>query len=948
MKRIIYSVSALLVCLFAAACNEEAQPSGKTDDGGKLVITATLPSGSITGKTVWEDGDKLNFVVIKDGSKLSETMAPKSTGGASATFEFSSFFPSNPDACYAWLAGSGPEFVVDGTAVQVPEVNSASGSLFPVTVGSASGGKLELRNVYSHISFVTETTGLSHAILEGRNSEVVSRTNLVGFDGTVTPVEGGASSTSITVQIYGAGTYYIPLYPGVVFSEGYKITVYGTDGRVKMTAESKEPLTVGSSQVYAAPAFVEGASQSGIFDASKVVCSFAMLSDTHINTSNAQSCEDKLANAFAQLKAQASKDDPDGLDAVCVAGDLIDYGGNLSTQLPAFKSIYEAAFDPQETPLVYTIGNHDPNTSYWWTSAVYSFAASMRSAFGSKYETTDIEKTMRDSYECRHCVVGDYHILAVTPNSIKPVAYPAEIKNWLDSTLKSITEADPNRYVILLTHPMIYDTVYGSKLGPDWLNGSCGDQWYTKDLTSILAKYPQVMTFGGHLHFPINDPRSIWQGDFTSFGCGSTRYMAIEDGQYENMSSATVMADCSEVSSGLLLQFDAAGNARITRMFFSQNTTFGYPWEIARPAADKEHLKTYNHAALKAANTAPTLSSLDVTLVDATSSSKTVFAKFSAGQDDDFVHHYVLKLKKGSSVLSTKRILADFYKHQWPDQMAASWTQNMGNYENGDYTLELEAYDSWDAVATLTKNFTVSAGSSTPSASATLYADIDFTSGKASDNQGKLKVTNHDATIGSVKVTHGGKSGSLEAMTASGTKAVECQFTAITSTSAFQEFASKGFSVEAFYVDRSPGPQVHGVVCGTEKGGWGIATRATGVPYFIVGDVSSNKYVNIDAESAASKTDLTHVVAVYDYSKKAILLYVNGVLAGRTSITGPFYPGEGNTYNRFYLGADVKTTDTAVDFPSVDMVIADAKIYTGVMDEQAVKAAYTAAVGTIK
>ena len=56
----------------------------------------------------------------------------------------------------------------------------------------------------------------------------------------------------------------------------------------------------------------------------------------------------------------------------------------------------------------------------------------------------------------------------------------------------------------------------------------------------ILEKYPQAIAFGGHLHFPLNDPRSIWQASFTSFGCGSTRYMAIENGKYEGMTIAEV------------------------------------------------------------------------------------------------------------------------------------------------------------------------------------------------------------------------------------------------------------------------------------------------------------------------------------------------------------------------------------------------------------------------
>ena len=51
----------------------------------------------------------------------------------------------------------------------------------------------------------------------------------------------------------------------------------------------------------------------------------------------------------------------------------------------------------------------------------------------------------------------------------------------------------------------------------------------------LMNKYPQAVTFSGHLHFPINDERSIMQTNFTAIGCGSVSYMAIED-EYNNVS----------------------------------------------------------------------------------------------------------------------------------------------------------------------------------------------------------------------------------------------------------------------------------------------------------------------------------------------------------------------------------------------------------------------------
>ena len=83
----------------------------------------------------------------------------------------------------------------------------------------------------------------------------------------------------------------------------------------------------------------------------------------------------------------------------------------------------------------------------------------------SDYFLTDQDMTMRAGYECRDNLVAGYHILSVTPTHTGPVTYPAETKAWLDAKLQALTEADPERYVILNTHPMIENTCYGSLLG---------------------------------------------------------------------------------------------------------------------------------------------------------------------------------------------------------------------------------------------------------------------------------------------------------------------------------------------------------------------------------------------------------------------------------------------------------------------------------------------------
>lgn len=451
--------------------------------------------------------------------------------------------------------------------------------------------------------------------------------------------------------------------------------------------------------------------KSAEFDQSKIVYSFACISDCHVDGYDTPAGE-KFRNALMQLRDKSAEQDTDGLDGIFIAGDLINnaYSDPANyTQMDAFRKIYEEVFDPVDVPMIYAPGNHDIYGQ--WTEETASQAKFLSERLGDKFFLNDLDDEARNTLECRHCQVGDYHVLCLVPNGREPVTYNSDVINWLDKTLAEVTGKDPERYVFVITHPMIYGTVYGSILGPDWYSGLCTDYWYTKELGAILSKYPQVITASGHLHFPINDPRSIWQGDFTSLGCGSVRYMAIEDGRYEDMRSNTVMNDCNDVSSGLLCQLDANGNMRITKMFFSQNTTFGEAWTISYPKKDKSHLLKYNHESMKLANTAPVLSELNIEQTEDTSGTATVEAVFSKGEDDMFVHHYVLTLKKDGNVIDTRRVLADYYRNAQPSEMKPTWRQSLGNLAEGNYELLLDAYDSWEASSnTLSAEFTIGSG----------------------------------------------------------------------------------------------------------------------------------------------------------------------------------------------------------------------------------------------
>ena len=63
-----------------------------------------------------------------------------------------------------------------------------------------------------------------------------------------------------------------------------------------------------------------------------------------------------------------------------------------------------------------------------------------------------------------------------------------EALEWLSRTLEEVTSSDPDAFVLILTHPMTYNTVYGSDLGEYWYSA--------RQLTSCLKALGGTITLG--------------------------------------------------------------------------------------------------------------------------------------------------------------------------------------------------------------------------------------------------------------------------------------------------------------------------------------------------------------------------------------------------------------------------------------------------------------------
>lgn len=221
------------------------------------------------------------------------------------------------------------------------------------------------------------------------------------------------------------------------------------------------------------------------------VLRFVVASDVHIADSGSDKEEARLAKLFDVSYSYAESQSYNRLDGVFFAGDISDDGSSLSME--KFFDIVNSNVR-SETVCRAVLGNHEFYTDS--SNTVSRFLA----ASGYSEADTDF-------------VLGGYHFIMMCPES-GGRGYTSAQKSWLKKRLADDVKEDKTgtKPIFVFQHHAVSNTVYGS------------ERWGISDISDLLSKYPQVVDFSGHSHFPINDPRSVWQGTFTAFNDGTLSY----------------------------------------------------------------------------------------------------------------------------------------------------------------------------------------------------------------------------------------------------------------------------------------------------------------------------------------------------------------------------------------------------------------------------------------
>lgn len=256
---------------------------------------------------------------------------------------------------------------------------------------------------------------------------------------------------------------------------------------------------------------------------------FIAASDTHILEDSYEN--DERIGRMLRLAYSVADSDPayNALDAFLVAGDLTDDG--TKDEFDRFAAAVNGSIREGTRFLGVVAKNHDG----------YKLRRKELRSYYTSVTGNDPDFNV---------VLGGYHFIGLSASSNDMAHYDEGQLTWLKEQLDAAVAEDPDRPIFFMHHEPVRDTVYGS---------SFYDGWGITRFTSLLQQYPQVVDFAGHSHYPLNDPRSIWQGAFTAINTGAIKYseFTVEGRRVYHPADAYDTAAC------WIIELDASHNMRL-------------------------------------------------------------------------------------------------------------------------------------------------------------------------------------------------------------------------------------------------------------------------------------------------------------------------------------------------------------------------------------------------
>lgn len=304
-----------------------------------------------------------------------------------------------------------------------------------------------------------------------------------------------------------------------------------------------------------------------------------------------------------------------GIDAVTVAGDFTNSG--TEEQIIAFKNTVDASVR-EGTESFVILGNHELHTE--------SSRECFKRVFGVDPE--------------RHITINGFHFIGVSNFSN---GYPASTVAWASEEVNSAIESAPELPVFTFQHPHNTATVYGSV------------NWGSPALTPAWENNSNVINFSGHSHYPMNDPRSIWQGSYTALGCGTLKYFEME----LDLKAGQFPTDNDQAAQFYIVEADRDGSVRIRCYDLISHTFFGEEYYIDKVSDTSTFAYTYKNR--MSYDNAPVFADGAEAQVVKNEKGEYILT-FDKAQDKLIVHDYKIKVTSSLGIVKySESIMSDYY-----------------------------------------------------------------------------------------------------------------------------------------------------------------------------------------------------------------------------------------------------------------------------------------------
>lgn len=265
----------------------------------------------------------------------------------------------------------------------------------------------------------------------------------------------------------------------------------------------------------------------------KPILRFAVMTDLHYSDKHLH-VRDRFKSAAKSVYNYCVGEEYTALDALYIIGDFTDRGKKIDMQRLADDC---DAYIKPETKIVITLANHELHYMDNYKDAISDF----KEVFGMECD--------------RHEIINGYHFISLSSTIDQGPwhdSFDKAKRDYLKAELEKARKDTGNKPIFVFQHAGIPGTITGGLYG-------------TPDLYSVLSQYPQVIDFSGHSHRAVNNPKEIFQGDFTAVSCGSLLDIAVS-AYYDDPGIACESTTDPNAAHMLVVEADCGGRVRIRRL----------------------------------------------------------------------------------------------------------------------------------------------------------------------------------------------------------------------------------------------------------------------------------------------------------------------------------------------------------------------------------------------